>query len=32
VWSPLQSLTTATVGIVVLWLFGRWVIVRRAEA
>lgn len=32
VWAPLQSLTTAAVGIVVLWLFGRWVIVRRAEA
>src|SRR5438034_1203239 len=32
VWSPLQSLTTAAVGIVVLWLFGRWIRVRRAEA
>jgi len=31
VWSPLQSLTTAAVGIVVLWMFGRWVAVRRAE-
>ena len=32
VWSPLQSLTTAAVGIVALWLFGRWLTVRRAEA
>lgn len=28
VWSPLQSLTTAVVGVFVLWLFGRWVSVR----
>lgn len=28
VWSPLQSLTTATVGVLVLWLFGRWVTAR----
>jgi rod shape-determining protein MreD len=28
VWSPLQGLTTAAVGVVVLWLFGRWVAVR----
>jgi len=32
VWSPIQSLTTAAVGIVILWLFGRWVAVRRADA
>jgi rod shape-determining protein MreD len=32
VWSPLQSLTTAAVGIVVLWMFGRWLAIRRAEA
>src|SRR6266498_1407471 len=32
VWSPIQSATTAAVGIVALWLFGRWVTVRRAEA
>ena len=34
VWSPLQGLTTAAVGVVVLWLFGRWVAVRpgRGEA
>jgi rod shape-determining protein MreD len=32
VWSPLQSLTTAAVGIVALWLFGRWLLVRRADA
>ena len=32
VWSPMQSLTTAAVGIVILWLFGRWVAVRRADA
>lgn len=31
VWSPLQSLTTATVGIVVLWVFGRWLAIRRGE-
>jgi rod shape-determining protein MreD len=32
VWSPLQSLTTAAVGIVVLWLFSRWLAIRRGEA
>lgn len=32
VWSPLQSLTTAAVGIVILWFFGRWITLRRAEA
>ena len=32
VWSPLQSLTTAAVGMVTLWFFGRWLILRRAEA
>ena len=31
VWSPLQSLTTAAVGILVLGLFGRWVAVRKPE-
>ena len=31
VWSPIQSATTAAVGIVALWMFGRWVTVRRAE-
>jgi len=31
VWSPLQSATTAAVGIVTLWMFGGWVRVRRAE-
>jgi len=31
VWSPLQSLTTAAVGILVLGLFGRWVAARRPE-
>jgi rod shape-determining protein MreD len=31
VWSPLQSLTTAAVGIVVLFMFGRWVSARRPE-
>jgi rod shape-determining protein MreD len=30
VWSPLQSLTTAAVGIVVLLLFGRWLAIRVA--
>ena len=28
VWSPLQSLSTALTGILVLWLFGRWMMVR----
>jgi rod shape-determining protein MreD len=28
VWSPLQSLTTALTGMIVLWLFGRWMLVR----
>jgi rod shape-determining protein MreD len=32
VWSPLQSLTTAAVGILVLWLFGRWLAIRMSEA
>ena len=31
VWSPLQSLTTAAVGILVLFMFGRWVTLRRPE-
>ena len=31
VWSPLQSLTTAAVGILVLGMFGRWVAARRPE-
>lgn len=28
VWSPLQSLTTALVGILVVWLFSRWLMIR----
>jgi rod shape-determining protein MreD len=32
VWSPLQSLSTALTGIVVLWLFGRWMMVRVSRA
>jgi rod shape-determining protein MreD len=28
VWSPLQSFTTAVSGMVVLWLFGRWMLIR----
>lgn len=32
VWSPLQSLTTAAVGMLVLVMFGRWVAARRPEA
>lgn len=32
VWSPLQSLTTAAVGVVVLWTLGRWVSVRVGDA
>jgi len=32
VWSPLQSLTTAVVGVLVLWSLGRWVAVRMSDA
>jgi rod shape-determining protein MreD len=32
VWSPLQSLSTALAGILVLWLFGRWMMVRISAA
>ena len=32
VWSPLQGLTTAVAGVLVLWLFRRWVHVRVSEA
>ncbi len=32
VWSPLQGLTTAVAGVVVLWVFRRWVHVRVREA
>ncbi len=32
VWSPLQSLTTAAVGIAVLWMFGRWLAIRLGDA
>lgn len=32
VWSPLQSLTTAVAGMLVLWLFGRWMMVRVVRA
>jgi rod shape-determining protein MreD len=32
VWSPLQGLTTAVVGVAVLWLFRRWIHVRVSEA
>ena len=28
VWSPLQGLTTALVGVLILWLFGRWMMIR----
>jgi rod shape-determining protein MreD len=28
VWSPLQSLTTAAVGVLVVWLFARWLMIR----
>lgn len=31
VWSPIQSLTTAVAGVVVLWLFGRHVAIRLGE-
>jgi len=32
VWSPLQSLTTAVAGMLVLWLFGRWLSIRLSDA
>ncbi|MGH7521862.1 MAG: rod shape-determining protein MreD [Gemmatimonadales bacterium] len=32
VWSPLQGLSTAVVGVVVLWLFRGWLSPRRAAA
>jgi rod shape-determining protein MreD len=32
VWSPIQSLTTALVGVAVLWLFGRHVALRVSDA
>jgi rod shape-determining protein MreD len=32
VWSPLQSLTTAAVGVAVLWALGRWLPLRLGEA
>jgi rod shape-determining protein MreD len=28
VWSPLQSLTTAAVGVLTVWLFARWLMIR----
>ncbi len=31
VWSPLQSLTTAAVGVLVLWLFGRYMTIRLSD-
>jgi len=32
VWSPIQSLTTAIVGMLVLWLFGRHLAIRLGDA
>ena len=32
VWSPIQSLTTAVAGVVVLWLFGRHLAIRLSDA
>lgn len=32
VWSPLQGLTTAAVGVLVLSLFGRWMAIRLSDA
>ena len=32
VWSPMQSLTTALVGMLVLWLFGRHLAIRLGDA
>jgi len=31
VWSPLQSLTTAVAGVLVLWLFGRHLAIRLSD-
>jgi len=32
VWSPIQSLTTALVGVVVLWMFRRELAIRLGDA
>ena len=32
VWSPIQSLTTAVAGVLVLWLVGRRIAVRLSDA
>jgi hypothetical protein len=32
VWSPIQSLTTAVAGVLVLWLFGRHLAIRLGDA
>src|SRR5579859_8240849 len=32
VWAPLQSLTTALAGMLVLWVFGRWLAIRLSDA
>ena len=32
VWSPIQSLTTAVAGVLVLWLFGRHLAIRLSDA
>ena len=32
VWSPVQSLTTAVVGVLVLWMFGRHLAIRLGDA
>ena len=32
VWSPVQSLTTALVGVLVLWVFGRQLAIRMSDA
>ncbi|HXH63392.1 MAG TPA: rod shape-determining protein MreD [Gemmatimonadales bacterium] len=32
VWAPLQSLTTALAGMLVLWIFGRWLAIRLSDA
>ena len=32
VWSPLQGLATAAVGVLVLWLFRRWLAIRLSDA
>lgn len=32
VWSPLQSLTTAAVGVLTVWMFSRWLMIRLSHS